>query len=451
MLCGGNLATRITALLLVGFVLLQIVLFAVMTLPQRSTLLRPYNMPPPAQIGAMADAIEAAPPGQRQALLALFNGSLFTVSLLGRMPPADETADADDLRAMQHAYAAALPGRRIVTEGGEGPVSRIIRRRPGPMRYLSPVGLIVSLKGAGALRVDSRPSMMVRDYMRSRALMGLIGGLAVLGALTLAIRATTRPLVRMSDGVRRFASRLDAPDLPVEGAHEVRELSIAFNEMKARIGGLIGERTRILAAIAHDMRTYLTRLRLRAEYIGDDGQRAKAAQDLDEMALLLDDTLLFAKSDGGGPGSPVRIDLAVELGGIVEQRVEMGDAVTFDRQAEGHVMADRLALRRMLGNLIDNGLRYGNAVGLTLRTGQSGLEIVVDDDGPGVPPDALAQLGRPYARIDPSRDRASGGAGLGLAIVRALAGQMGATVAIANRARRGLSVTIGFGAAEPGN
>lgn len=440
----GNLATRITTLLLIGFVLLQLIIFALMALPTRGTSLRPYNLPSPVQLAAMVDTIEHAPTADRPALLALFNGSLFTVRLLPATPPADGEPPADDLRALERAYNAALPRRAISVEGGAGPLSRALRHRPGPMRFLSPVQLIVTLHGGQALEVDSRPSTLVRNYLRQRALLGLVGGLIVLAVLVFGIRATTRPLTRMSAGVRRFATALDAPDLQVTGAREVRELSIAFNEMKARIGGLIEERTRMLAAIAHDMRTYLTRLRLRAEYIDDAEQRTKAVQDLDEMALLLDDTLLFAKTDSGTAIHPEPVGIAAELARIVAQRVEMGCAVTLEGDAAATVMADRIALRRMLANLIDNGLRYGTRVMLTVRETGDVIEIMVADDGPGVPANALARLGQPYVRVDPSRDRASGGAGLGLAIVRALAAQMGAGLTLADRTPHGLLATLTF-------
>lgn len=449
MALGGNLATRITAMLLIGFVLLQLVIFAAMALPGRGAGLRPYNLPSPLQLAAMAGAIEQAPPAQRPALLALFNGSLFTVRLVPLAPLARQDPAADDLRALQRAYLAALPGRMIAVKGGAGPLNQALRHRPGPMRYLSPVHLVLPLRDGQMLEVDSRPSLLVRNYLRQRAFLGLIGGLAVLGALMIAIRATTRPLARMSAGVRRFANRLDAPDLPVTGAREVRELSIAFNDMKARIGGLIDDRTRMLAAIAHDMRTYLTRLRLRAEFIDDADQQVRAVQDLDEMALLLDDTLLFAKTDSGASARLEPIDLSVELTAIVALRIELGGAVVIAGDARGPIMADRLALRRMLANLIDNGLRYGTEVTLTMRDEGDAIAVIVADNGPGVPAEALARLGQPYARIDPSRDRASGGAGLGLAIVRALAAQMGATLALANRAPHGLSATLTFVKAMP--
>jgi signal transduction histidine kinase len=442
MLLGSNLATRIIALLLIGFVLLQLILFTALALPGHGSGVRPYNLPLPVEVAAMAHAIETAPPPRRPALVSALNGSLFSVHLMRRYAPS-VGEPAPDLEALRAGYVAALPGHIVAIEGAPGRLGRAIRERPGPLHYLSPIRIAVTLNDGEALVIDSRASAFVRDYLRQRALQGLLGGLVVLGALIVAVRQTTRPLVHMSEGVRRFATTLDAPDLPVTGSQEVRDLSTAFNDMKGRIGGLVADRTRILAAVAHDMRTYLTRLRLRAEYIDDPEQRARAVADLEEMALLLDDTLLFARTDGGTPARPERLDLRAELATIVADRQEIGQAVTLNASASVEIMADRLALRRMLANLIDNGLRYGSIVSVTLDVGGD-TRVIVSDNGPGVPAGMLARLGLPYARLDPSRDRSSGGAGLGLAIVRALADQAGARLEIANGDPHGLVVALIF-------
>jgi signal transduction histidine kinase len=316
------------------------------------------------------------------------------------------------------------------------------------MRYFSPIRITVAPVGGGALILDSRPSALVRNYLRQRAAQGLVGALIILAALVFAIRQTTRPIVRMSEQVRHFGTEFDTPDLVPSGSRELRQLAEAFNEMKGRIGELVADRTRILAAIAHDMRTYLTRLRLRAEFIDDPQQRAKATSDLAEMGALLDDTLLFA-GQNAQKAVHRRIDLLAELNGIVSVRIEMGDAVRLavDTDEEALIIrADALALRRMMANLIDNGLRHGSEVAVTVERAVGEIRIIVRDNGPGVPDEALAKLGEPYTRLDPSRDRASGGAGLGLAIVRALAGQNGGSLRFANRMPHGLEATLAFGA-----
>jgi signal transduction histidine kinase len=448
MTLGANLATRITLLLLGAFVLIQLVVLAALALPGRGDIDRPYNFPPPAELATIVHTIEATSPSQRSALLTALNGSLYTMRWLPGAPANRNDAEAPDLAATRAAYAAALPGHTVQIEGRQGPLGRAIRQRPGPMRYFSPIRIGISPVGGGMLILDSRPSALVRNYLRQRAAQGLVGALVVLVALGFAIRQTTRPIVRMSEQVRHFGTELRMPDLEPTGSRELRQLAEAFNEMKGRIAELVTDRTRMLAAIAHDMRTYLTRLRLRAEFIDDPEQRTKAAADIAEMGALLEDTLLFA---GQNEQQTVhrRIDILAELTALVSLRIEMGDAVRLIADTtEGSfiVKADPLALRRMMANLIDNGLRHGSEVVVTVERTAGEVRITVSDDGPGVPAEALAKLGEPYARLDPSRDRASGGAGLGLAIVRALAGQNGGSLRFANRAPHGLEATLVFGA-----
>jgi signal transduction histidine kinase len=201
----------------------------------------------------------------------------------------------------------------------------------------------------------------------------------------------------------------------------------------------------MLAGIAHDMRTYLTRLRLRAEFIDDAEQRSKAAADLDEMAALLDDTLLFAKRDARMAPQARRIDLAAELSAIVALRADMGDAIMLGAvPSDLAIEATPIALRRMLANLIDNGVRHGGHVSVDVTADARAITISVVDDGPGVPPETLARLGEPFGRLDPSRNRETGGAGLGLAIVRALADREGATIRFANRFEGGFLAAVCF-------
>jgi len=441
---GSNLSLRITALLLGGFVVLQALVWAAMALPGRGDDRRPYNLPRPEQVAAMAQALESAPRAQRATLIETFNGSLYTVRVLGEPPPAPEI-DEKALGPLRADYARALPDRSVTIAGKRPRLGRIVADRPRLARFFAPITMAVTLRDGDLLVIDSRPSSLVRTFLRQRAVMGTLGGLVILVILALAVRQTTRPLARMSASIRRFSSDLDAPDLPLTGPREVRELSLTFNEMKVRITGLMSERTRVLAAVAHDMRTYLTRLRLRTEFIEDAEQRSKAAADLDEMAALLDDTLMFARQDAGAGPRASRLDLATELRAITDLRREMGDAVALSPPPQAlAIRATPLAFRRMLQNLIDNGLRHGGRVTLSAERDLRTATVRVADDGPGVPADALRRLGEPFGRLDPSRDRQAGGAGLGLAIVRALAERDGAQVSFANGLEGGFVVTLRF-------
>lgn len=228
----------------------------------------------------------------------------------------------------------------------------------------------------------------------------------------------------------------------------MRELASAFNDKKAQIRVLIGERTRVLAVIAHDLRTYLTRLRLRAEFIDDPDQQARAVRDIDEMTALINDTLL-ADRDSAPPSHPERVTVAQALAEIVDAHRELDEAVTLAPVPDDlAIAATPLSLHRILDNFIANGVRHGNAVAISAHATGETVDIVVEDDGPGVPVDGLASLGIPFQRFDPSRSRETGGAGLGLAIVRALAERDHAEVFFGQGAPGGLRVKIRYARVE---
>ncbi|WP_129793056.1 cell wall metabolism sensor histidine kinase WalK [Sphingosinicella sp. CPCC 101087] len=436
-----NLSLRIAFILLSGFVLLQLLMASVMTLPRGGRAERPLNMPHPVQARTLVEAVERTPSADRLALVEALNSGLFTLRLEEAFPILKDRGGAE----VGAPYVRMLEGRRVEIGLGGRLLSRFAPRWMGPGRLTAPSRLAVGLRGGGALIFEGAPSPPMRAFLRQRAIAGMLGGLLVLIAIALAVRRSTRPLARLARRVRAIDTDVAQPDLPVEGPRETRDLALAFNEMKGRIAGLVAERTRILAAIAHDMRTYLTRLRLRAEYIDDPEQRQRAEADLAEMSDLLDDTLLFAKGASGAGESRIAVDVAAELKALVEVRREMGDLVSLDLAAvHARVMASPMALRRAFDNVIDNGLRYAGEVAVGVESQGSELVVSFADSGPGVSEEMLDRLAEPFRRGEPSRARTTGGAGLGLAIVEALITGQGARLAFANRPEGGFVVTMRF-------
>jgi signal transduction histidine kinase len=439
---GSNLSLRLAAILLIGFLLVQLLIAAVV-LPGSPDAGGSYGLPKPAEAAAIADALDRAPASQRSALVGAFDGGLYSLSLATALPARwRSSGELDDLARR---YRSAANGRAVSVDGRRPRIGRWIGDAARPARFLAPVRVAIGLRDGEILLLTSQPSDDLRAYIQGRAVIGAVGALALLGVLMLAVRQTTRPLGALSRGVRRFADDLDAPDLAVSGPREVRELATAFNEMKAHIRALVGDRTRVLGAIAHDLRTYLTRLRLRAEFIDDAEQRRRAVRDLDEMAALVDDTLFLADRESAPPAHPEPVALAPALAEIVDTHVELGDAVTLAPVPDAlGIVATPLALRRVLDNLIVNGLRHGTCVVVTAAAESASATITVEDDGPGVPTEALSRLGLPFQRFDPSRSRETGGAGLGLAIVRALAGRDHASVHFEQAAPHGLRVVLQY-------
>ena len=433
----GNLALRITMILIAGFVLLQAAMALTLLVPSSERPRWPVNLPEPARARVLVEAIERAAPPERARLLDAIDNGLFTL----RLEPSFPRLPGPAAEEMARAYRRSLPGRRVAASAGRGIFARAATAWIGPGRFLAPPRVAVALQGGQVLLFEGRPSEKMRAYLRRRAFAGALGGLMLLLVIGLAVAHSTRPLVRLTRQVRRMGPDVALEALPVTGPRETRELAAAFNELQGRIAALIAERTHMLAAIAHDLRTYLTRLRLRVEYIDDADQRARAGADLDEMALLLDDSLLLAQADGRAE-PPAEIDLEDELAALVAVRREMGDPVTLEAAAKGSVRASRLALRRVFANLIDNGLRYGGGVTVRLEREGDAMRIAFQDRGPGVPQEMLARLGEPFLRAEPSRARATGGAGLGLAIVRALVAGQGGRVTFANRPDGGFEAAI---------
>lgn len=440
MLLADNLSTRMTAILLTGLAVMLLIGATLLVWPQGGGEggVRFYQLPRPSEARAIVEAVEASPPAARTKVITALDTGVIRTTLRPDFPPLRLRARiADDRDPGYQAYRAALGGRELridIRRGG--------RLRDGALPGRHALLLSVRLTDGEVLVLRRRAPETARLFF-GRVSLAAAALLAVtLLMLTLAVRQTTRPVTLLAREVARFGDDLNAKVLPLRGPRELRELSAAFNTMRDQIRGLMDERTRMLAAIAHDLRTYLTRLTLRAEFIADETQRAKAGADLAEMAQLLDDTLLFARQDAGRGDGARAIDLRRELETLVALRREMGQTVVLAPDIAARVWSSPLALRRMLDNLIDNAVRYGGAVTLDVRRLEGQVEIMVLDDGPGLPAEALATLTAPFERGESSRNRRTGGAGLGLSIVQALAKGQGGRLVLSNRPEGGLAATI---------
>jgi signal transduction histidine kinase len=214
--------------------------------------------------------------------------------------------------------------------------------------------------------------------------------------------------------------------------------------MQARLQRVVRQRTQMLAAMSHDLRTPLTRLRLRAELLDDPAQQEKALADLDQVEDLIATSLEFARDAFAGE-QPAKLDLAALVATVCDEAADAGGRIRYHGPERAPFVARQMAVRRALANLLDNAMRHGETVEVSLilhATGAERAEILVEDDGPGLPESELGKVGEPFYRPDASRSRDSGGAGLGLAIVRAVAVAHGGEITLTNRDRGGLSAAL---------
>lgn len=269
----------------------------------------------------------------------------------------------------------------------------------------------------------------------------LLMALAVLSLSAVLVRSATGPLRAMATAAERLGVDVTAPPLPEKGPAEVRQAAHAFNEMQARIQRLLTDRTQMLAAISHDLRTPLTVLRLHAEFVEDEEQHAKMLGTIGEMEAMIASTLAFLRDDAAHSLTEV-VDLAATLGTICDMLTDAGHTAEFAGTEHAPLRCRPMALKRALGNLVENAVKYGGRANVRLTTEDRLLRIVVADEGPGIPEQEMEKVFSPFYRGDASRSQEIGGFGLGLTIARSTIRAHGGDICLKNLPEGGLCVTV---------
>lgn len=260
-------------------------------------------------------------------------------------------------------------------------------------------------------------------------------------AAVLTARRMGRPLRRLTQAAEALGRGEETPPLPEEGSDDIRRTAAAFNRMQTRIRRFVEDRTRMMAAISHDLRTPITSLRLQAEFVEDAAIRRKLVSTLDEMKAMTEATLAFAREDAADESTrTVNIDALVAS--LCDDFADLGhDVVAADSERiPWRCRPD--ALRRALRNVIENAVRYGDRARVQLSPSKEWLEIIIDDDGPGIPEKDHERVFAPFVRLESSRNRSTGGVGLGLSIARTILHAHGGEITLANREGGGLRLVM---------
>ena len=400
------------------------------------------------QVVAIVELVEATPASGRPGLLPALNNPLLRVALTPSRPEmeGEEWWHAEDIRPTVMEYLSGLGERPVEVHilrgrhhfwGAEESGGELPDLLPSRQKIAISVGL-----ADGAWLVFSVASDITS--MRWGLRTGFWIAVVVLVVLCFAVGAAhrvTRPLRRFAEAADRLGVDVGGPPLPVTGTREIRKASRAFNRMQERLRRFVDDRTLMLAAISHDLRTALTRLKLRAEFIPDEEQRAKAVADLDEMQAMLEATLSFARDDAEREPR-TKVDLAALLRSLCDDLADAGQPVRYDGPDRLTVECRPAALKRVFANLIDNAVRYGGEALVTLSQADDGVEVTVADRGPGIPASKREQVFAPFFRLETSRSRETGGSGLGLAVARTIVHGHGGDITLEDRPGGGLLVRV---------
>ncbi|MFT4129504.1 ATP-binding protein [Labrys sp. (in: a-proteobacteria)] len=421
-----------------------------------------------SRAASLALSLNATPDAVHDDILAV-SGTIYSRFWLSDREPVDATAWAKD--AWMRLHQPLPPGKVPVhpKPSGGPPVAAVpeiptgaafaseparwveiapqswLLARPAKFQYLNTaigMGLAVQLDRGMWLNAAYAKNYH-NAFWTSQSTLSL--GITALVLSVIAIwvaRSIARPMRRLATAAELLGRGEAVPLLPESGPDDIRQTAEAFNRMQARLQRFVEDRTRMLAAIGHDLRTPLTSLRLRAEFVSDPEIQDKMLKTIAEIQTMTESALAFAREQATAETTRT-VDLSALVESLCDDLVDIGQNVAF---LDGPKISYRCrpdALRRAVRNLVENAVRYGERARVTLARTAESIDIVIEDDGPGIPENVGDQVFAPFFRLEHSRNRETGGVGLGLSIARAIARHHGGDIRLFNQAK-GLRAVIGL-------
>jgi signal transduction histidine kinase len=452
-------------LILIGGLLVAQLLSVLVNLAERDRLIqRAGGMRTAQRIGDIVELLDPLGPAERRRIVAVLNAPPLRVSL--DVPPMEPAASLPEdahtamfvstLRAaagereLRIVRAEPARGLRALRAAGESGPPRPphaggmgMGKGIGPGRGLGGMAVVSQVRfGDGSwVTFDSTLPTPPPDLPQRLLLTLLILSVAVIAVSLIAVRWVTRPLHVLANAAEDLGRDIRRPPLKEDGPSEVRQAARAFNRMQAGLQRYLDDRVRLLAAISHDLKTPITRMRLRTELLDDEDTRARFEKDLGEMESMVGEALEFMRGEGGAEAArPIDVNALLESLQADEQ--ELGHAVRIEGRAAAPFVGRAQQLKRCLANLIANAIRYGGQSTIRVEDSAASLTLRVLDDGPGIPENELERVFEPFYRLEESRSRGTGGTGLGLGIARNIARAHGGDLVLRNRPAGGLEAVL---------
>jgi signal transduction histidine kinase len=408
-----------------------------------------FSLPPPnAEVYTVGDVAQAV---RLSADPSLKPSEPLLATRMERGPPVAET-EGRHRQMFRDALAKTLginPTSVVVDQRGTRIIAYGVRRRPprpqieasGPEPFLFGRFRIGIRQADGRwLTVQPRAAFGIDPWQTRLLLVSALAAVAVSPLAWAFSRRLAAPISLLAAGAERLGRDPGAPPLDIAGSAEVGVAVAAFNQMQERLRRYVDDRTSMIGAIAHDLRTPLTRLRFRIEAVPEP-LRGKLEADIDQMEAMVSSTLGFVR-DAAAPRERCKLEVASLVETVMDEAALTGANATVERADRVVVDGDPLALKRLIANLVDNALKYGATANARVFS-EGGMAVIeVEDDGPGMPDTEVEHVFEPFRRLESSRSRETGGIGLGLAVVRAVARSHGGDVVLRNLAKGGLSARV---------
>lgn len=458
-----SLFGRLVLVLLAGLLTAQLLSFAIHMRERGKLLMEASGMQSAQRIADIVKLLESLGPAERRRIASILSTPPMTLKVDQAPLVAVEQSTNNKARAalfgafLRRSLGDAWPLEVAITDSrpfGLGTMhnpngvpwrnGQGMPLHPG-MQYISRPALAfvvqVRLHDGTLVTFDSRQPAQTESWPYRLLLSLAILLAAVIAVSLIAVRWATRPINALADAAEELGKNINRPPLAETGPLEATRAAHAFNTMQARLISYIQNRTRVLAAMSHDLKTPITRLRLRAELLDDPALRAKFTGDLGEMEAMVGATLDFMR--GIDAEEPVKlVDMKALLESLQADLAETGGQITIESAPLNPYRGKPQALKRCLMNLLQNAVKYGKSAVIAVDDNDDRIEIRIRDKGPGIPEPELERVFEPYYRVEGSRNRETGGTGLGLTIARSVAEAHGGRLRLHNRIEGGLDAIL---------